>query len=236
MRVLQGKGKPILTVICGVHGDERLGFQVWRSFVLRKQLPAGLCVIVANEVAGQRRVRFVETDLNRSFPGKLNGSYEERLAGRLVPYLRRSRYVIDIHQTTSELDYVAITPDLCDGTRKILNATTVRHIILIGPAKFSLIGNVTAGVSLEFGRKFAGSSAEVQGVMNRLLNGVESEPAVRSVYHGIGTIPLGAPVPASSRNFHYIKRLGGYPLLLRERAYRQQHQGFIAKHRTRVVL
>lgn len=232
MKVIDGPGRPRLALVCGVHGDERFGVRVWRQYAPQAARIAGLRLILANERAVERNQRFIETDLNRSFPGKASGSHEERLAARLAPLLQASELVVDLHTTTSDIAGLLITTELSPGVKRIINATDIEHIAEMGPAPYSLIGAAPAGLSVELGPGYARTAVAlgvVERLIDRLLAGETRAKRSRHVYRSIKTIPLGVTVPSGVRDLHYSRGLQGYPLLLHEKAYQKEHQGFLAQ-------
>ena len=56
-----------IAVVCCLHGTEPYGLEVV------KRLPASLSFFIGNEKALKENRRFIDSDLNRSFPGKENG-------------------------------------------------------------------------------------------------------------------------------------------------------------------
>ena len=64
--------------------------------------------MVANEAALEKGVRYLEVDLNRSFPGRRAGKYEERLAGVVLRRLKKYGEVVDLHTATCSTPLFAI--------------------------------------------------------------------------------------------------------------------------------
>ncbi len=90
MRVAQlGSGTPEIAVVAGIHGDEPCGVRaVERLLDDPPAVERPVKLVVANETALERRVRFVDEDLNRTFPGDPNAkTHEGQLAHRLVEEL-----------------------------------------------------------------------------------------------------------------------------------------------------
>jgi predicted deacylase len=97
-----GDGTPEVAVVGAVHGDEPCGARAIERFLARDPTvdrPAKL--IVANERALERGVRYVETDLNRALPGDPDGDlYEQRLAADLTSEVEGC-LSLGIHSTVS---------------------------------------------------------------------------------------------------------------------------------------
>ena len=74
-----GHGKMIAVVAC-VHGNEKGTLPA--VAVLKGSFPS-VSFFTANKKAIEADKRFIDSDLNRVFPGKLDGDHEERLASDL---------------------------------------------------------------------------------------------------------------------------------------------------------
>jgi len=101
-----GRGRPIGLVIAGIHGDEG----PWGAWAIRKLLETSMIgelkgslriVPVANPLAMEADARnspLDALDLNRSFPGRREGSHTERLAAALTEsVVEGADVVLDLH-------------------------------------------------------------------------------------------------------------------------------------------
>lgn len=188
--------------------------------------------ILANEEAAKRNVRFIDQDLNRSFPGNPKGNYEERRAAEILPAIQSADIVIDIHTTTSEVKMVPIIASLTSEIKKVINLTTAKEIVVMGDeaVKRSLIGHANVGVSLEFGLSYsqtADAMNEVQRVIEYLIVNKELTPQERKIFYVSGKIPLDRELPKNARNFEPLELDGIFPFLLHEKSYKD-FQGFYA--------
>ncbi|MEI6481244.1 MAG: succinylglutamate desuccinylase/aspartoacylase family protein [Candidatus Saccharibacteria bacterium] len=87
-----------ILILGAMHGNEPLGPQVVKAFE-QNPIP-NIDVALANPPALQKNVRFVEKDLNRSFPGSTNGSsFEDRRAAEIVELCATYDVVLDFHNT-----------------------------------------------------------------------------------------------------------------------------------------
>ncbi|EFW93165.1 succinylglutamate desuccinylase-like protein [Haladaptatus paucihalophilus DX253] len=103
MRIEQlGEGTPEVAVVAGIHGDEPCGPKAVDRLLLEDpDVERAVKVVVVNERALERGVRYVNEDLNRVFPGDPNAeTYERRLAHDLVSELRDCT-VLSLHSTQS---------------------------------------------------------------------------------------------------------------------------------------
>ena len=87
-----------ILVIGGMHGNELLGIQVVR--LLQKNPINNVDGIFANEQAIAQNVRFVDQDLNRTFPGSNRGlNYEQQRAAWVIKKAKDYDIVLDFHNT-----------------------------------------------------------------------------------------------------------------------------------------
>lgn len=85
-------------VIGGMHGNETLGLGVVKLFQSKPVL--GVDTLLANEQAIEANTRFVGQDLNRSFPGDIEGKeYEPRRAAEILEKAKSYDVVLDFHNT-----------------------------------------------------------------------------------------------------------------------------------------
>jgi succinylglutamate desuccinylase len=84
-----------LAIVCCLHGTEPYGLEVVN------RLPVFFPFFIGNEKALKENKRFIDTDLNRSFPGKENGNHEEKIAYELVSKLNSFDYIIDLHSSSN---------------------------------------------------------------------------------------------------------------------------------------
>ncbi len=241
MKVIQGRGKVELAVVCCLHGDEVFGEQIFRHYQELLGSKSGLRLILANEEAFRKGVRYIDDDLNRSFPGSTSGNHEAKLATEMMPIIKDARFVLDIHTTTSDIEMTPIVCSLNRDVKKALNLTTSKEIAKMGKqiANHALIGQVNAGISLEFNEEYAKTGkalTEMVNVIEGLLGGKQNQPIQRRVFQISGTIPLTDNLPEETQNFSKVASLGIYPFLLHERAYNKAHQGFAAPSYTSVEI
>lgn len=87
-----------ILVIGGMHGNEPLGQQVVKLF--REKPIKDVATSLANEEAIKANVRFIGSDLNRSFPGdETSNIYEVKRAAEIVEMTKGYDIVIDFHNT-----------------------------------------------------------------------------------------------------------------------------------------
>lgn len=147
----RGEGEPEITVVGSVHGDEPAGKNAILNF-LEKDLKYNRPVkfIIANEKALEKEVRFLDTDLNRSFPGDSESeNHEERLASELLKEIENTK-VLDLHTTRSYPEPFATFTHLNDETTSILKASGVNYATHF-PEESGTLHEQTTGIVIETG-------------------------------------------------------------------------------------
>lgn len=85
-------------VIGGMHGNEPLGIAIVKLF--QKNPVKNVDVVFANDLAIEANSRFMEQDLNRSFPGNSeSNNYEPKRAAQLLALVKKYDIVLDFHNT-----------------------------------------------------------------------------------------------------------------------------------------
>lgn len=125
-----GDGEPDVAVVAAIHGDEPCGVHAVER-ILDEDPPvrAPAKLIVANELALERGVRFVDEDMNRAFPGAPEAdTHEARLAYRLGEELEGCR-VLAMHSTQSHGDPFAVADGVHDFARWIVPRLPVAALV-----------------------------------------------------------------------------------------------------------
>ncbi|MFB6159174.1 MAG: succinylglutamate desuccinylase/aspartoacylase family protein, partial [Candidatus Nanohalobium sp.] len=99
---VRGSGEPEIVVVGSVHGDEPAGKNaVEKVLEEESEFRRPVKFIIANEKALEEGERFIDRDLNSSFPGDPDSSrYEDRLAAEITEEVK-GKTVIDLHSTRS---------------------------------------------------------------------------------------------------------------------------------------
>jgi succinylglutamate desuccinylase len=135
------------------HGDERIGIKVAREVKKLNIQKGTLFVQLANEKAYKMKRRFVDQDLNRSFPGKKKGNYEERRARVLLTSIKSADLVIDIHSTKSELKDSIIVTKLDQKTLQYVQVIRPRHVLVMKiTSRRALVSQAKVGLAFEYGK------------------------------------------------------------------------------------
>ena len=148
-----GEGEPEVAVIYCTHGDETAGKKaVERLFEEDPDFREGVRFVFANEEAWKEGKRYVDTDLNRCFPGDLKSeNYEERLAAEMMQELQNVK-VLDIHETSTSPVPFSLFTWSDDKTIETLRSTGVDRAVEISYTPGCGI-NHYGGVEVEVGPK-----------------------------------------------------------------------------------
>jgi succinylglutamate desuccinylase len=145
--------KPHILINILTHGDELIGLKVKKELEKLNIKQGILDFQIANEKAYKEKKRFIDSDLNRVFPGKKNGNYEEKLATKLLPKIKSVDLVIDIHSTTSDLKDALIVTKLNKKTKELINVINPKHLLFMNISKkTALISFAPIGISFEYGK------------------------------------------------------------------------------------
>jgi predicted deacylase len=163
MRVAQlGEGDPSIAIVGAIHGDEPCGVKAVER-LLANPLPVERPVklIVANEKALARNVRYVDADLNRAFGEEVPADAHERgLARRLAAEIRGDT-ALAIHSTQSTDQPFAITSGISDLVREVVPRLSVTALVDIESRIEGRIFATEASIlEIEAGRQGTQAAAE----------------------------------------------------------------------------
>ncbi len=158
--------KQQILIIGGVHGNEKTGIELVQNL---QSIPIkNIDSIIANPKAVEKNVRFLETDLNRSFGAKIKISHEEKIAKKLEKRIKKFDLILDFHNTNDSTNCAIV----CNLPNKIQINTALYFgfdKMLIMPKSGCLIGtNAPASMSLEISEQ----NSELNGdyYYQKLLN------------------------------------------------------------------
>lgn len=146
--------------IAATHGDEGFSIQILND--LERNYPKdiyGYERIIGNPKALNKKVRYMQSDLNRSAPGNKNSNlYEERRAFEIMEIAKKFDYVIDLHGANSECGLVII---ICNPTLQnfiLAGMLSIEKIVIWATKEDLKKGPLTqfckpAGLEIECGPK-----------------------------------------------------------------------------------
>ncbi|WP_436344775.1 succinylglutamate desuccinylase [Natronorubrum sp. FCH18a] len=116
-------------VVAGVHGDEMSGIRAVRR--LRGadlDLQRGVAFVLANPAAIEAGERYLDSDLNRAFPGDPDGDREERIAARLCEVVD-GRTSLSLHGTEAEPTPFALVHSAQEREFELASELPVPHVV-----------------------------------------------------------------------------------------------------------
>jgi succinylglutamate desuccinylase len=115
-----------ILIIGATHGHEYLGVDIQEKL---KKLNLKLVFLIGNPEAYEKRVAFIDSDLNRIFPGKVDGNLEEKIAFELNQKIKEYDLVIDIHSTNTiknKKDATLIITKITPEIKRIFNVKIIK--------------------------------------------------------------------------------------------------------------
>ncbi|SNR64123.1 M14 family metallopeptidase [Halorubrum vacuolatum] len=166
MKVIErGHGTERVAIVGGIHGDEPAGERIVNRLADRIDDDAEKTIqlIIANEPALKRGERYTSVDLNRSFPGDLEGeTYETVLAARLKRLLEGCDAVLALHTSRSAPPPFAVYSSLTESVRRTVTALPVEYALDSGTLRDTTLDSVVPhAVSFETGRQGSEEAVEV---------------------------------------------------------------------------
>lgn len=149
------KRKSLLFVL-ETHGDEPIGRLALEE--VKKRTGTIIESIVANPKAATQHTRFIDTDLNRAFPGDLKSElYEVHRAAEITNQVAQYDYVIDLHGTTSKTGIFVIVTKPSSANLQLAAAIPVDRVVIWESSQKNTTGPLTSavrcGVEIEAGPK-----------------------------------------------------------------------------------
>jgi succinylglutamate desuccinylase len=177
-----GDGEPELAVVAAVHGDEPCGVRaIERLLDEDPTVEKPVKLVIVNERALDREVRFTEEDLNRAFPGDPDAdTYERRLAYELRRELRDC-LTFSMHSTQSYREAFAIVDAVTEQSRAICSRLPIDAVVETGPFTNGRLISVPGVVEAECGRQGTEEAAANAYALTRAFlaatGAIELDPA-----------------------------------------------------------
>jgi len=162
MRVEQrGEGTPEVAVVAGIHGDEPCGVEaVERLLDEPLTVDRPVTFVVANEEAIDRDERYVDTDLNRAFPGDPDADEHERRLAAAISEEIEDCLTLAIHSTQSSAEPFAVVDGIDALAREIPPQLSVTALVETSEYIQGRIFAVTDAVEIEAGLQGTPQAAE----------------------------------------------------------------------------
>lgn len=201
----------MLLVYC-LHGDE----VATEKIALRMEEKLGIEIYLGNPVARRRKVRFVESDLNRSFNKR--GTREAKRAIVIKKALLHSKHnlIIDLHATKAVMPPCAIITDL--KQLYLVARTGIKRVIYF-TQEFSSGGSLIENIPNAFSIEIYPSKESIKFLENAVALAAKGK-IIRRVFDVYFVIEIvKGKTDLSIQNFKKFED-GSYPLFSGEPAYR----------------
>lgn len=251
MVIKSKRKKPLVVVLGCVHGDETIGAKIINYLKKIKIRNGTLVLKIGNPLARLKNKRFIDQDLNRSFPGNSTGNHEEKLAYKLKLLISSADFVIDIHTSTTNTKPLVIVTKTNKSVEKLLNALNPSRVVIMDKniSKKALIYYCKAGLSLEYGKNISEKliTKDIMTILSGLeMTSLKKRKKVKTEFYLVVNALEKNPgyiLTNKIRNFKLVKRgdvvanfgqnklkatKDFYPILFGEKAYKDIF-GFCAK-------
>jgi predicted deacylase len=194
-----GEGEPEVAVVGAIHGDEPCGSVAVEALVdADPDVERPVKLIVANEEALERGVRYVEEDLNRAFPGSPDAdTHEGRLAHELLNEIRGCE-ILSLHSTRSYAAPFALVDEMDGHARSICPYLSVEAVVETGQFSQGRLIATPDVIELECGLQRSAAAAEnAKSLVREFLvaTGVLPGDAEPPRHHPLSVFSLDKRIP-----------------------------------------
>lgn len=220
-------------VIGGIHGNEVFGLKVLAKLIAIQN--PNITVRVAHLEAIAKNVRYIETDLNRSFGESTRDSLETRLADHIKDEIAAINpdLIIDLHTSRVNVSRVGI---LAENSQLLIDITKHMGMDYAAVMPENIVKQALIGVypekslCIELGRNLRSDALALQLAkqINALANGdlsvLEQHIPLLFIER---VIERSEAIDLQLENYVFNEALKGYPFLTGEKNY-DEHRGFLA--------
>ena len=219
--------KQKILIIGATHGNELLGTRFY-SYLLRtrSELLESIDFIIGNPRAYSKRLRYVESDLNRSYNNGVK-SYEERRASEICDYIKKTKpdIVLDMHTTNCVQPDTLIVSGIGGKVRQeVLRASYIDTVLIVDSLHdVASTGENVIGYEIPNTRinvsTFERISADLQRILNR-----EIYSDRKKIYRITGKIYKKDVTTNQAKTFINFENnpLGFIPIMTGNNSYRKQ--------------
>lgn len=196
-----GEGDPEVAVVGGIHGDEPSGVHaVERVLAEAPQVERPVAFVIANEEAIEQGRRYIDTDLNRSFPGSHDSdAHEERLAAALVDEIGDCT-TLALHSTQSYEDMFALVDTVNELARRVCPQLPIDAVVEThGSREGRIFAGIPATIEVECGyqrsQQAKDNAVALTRAFLRAVDALPSETDPEAVAREVPVFELGDPIP-----------------------------------------
>lgn len=206
-----GEGESGYAVVANLHGDEPCGREAIERFLSENwEVDKTVKFLVVNEKAMEQDTRYIDDDINRSFPGESGSeSHEKRLAAEVMDEVTGTK-IIDFHSTRSQDEPFATISCIDDKTLELLRASGVTDAVYFPSESGTLNEQEMPAITVEAGRQGTHQAADqayeilvnflaVEGVID--ADHELSEPDIYEYYETVE----GGNMEFVAENFSLVK-------------------------------
>lgn len=228
-----------ILILASQHGDEYSGEKLYEYIKLhRPELLGHIEYLVANPEAHAQKVRYIESDMNRSYNGN-HDTHEERLATKTLKYINDNNFdlVLDMHTTVTDQPPCLIIASVNPHNTRFIRAAAIAKIVIMNSdiVKTALNGVCSQAVSVEVNRDV--DNELLESLCDDIDRYIRNEDFAGSKYIYDDTQLLHkseVPLEEALKLKNFIKSVDGYyPILVGENAYGDDYiyHGFKAHKR-----
>jgi len=153
-----------LCIITGVHGNEAFLFNELKEFLAElDKRSIEIKLILANELAAEKNVRFIDYDLNRIFNlEKYLLGHEAKLAQELLSIVKGD-LILDLHTHGNKEKFCLVPEKNFNNLKTFIHRLKFSHCIIVPETlteRGSLIENFNNAISIETGHHYSLEAVE----------------------------------------------------------------------------
>jgi len=218
MRVVQlGDGSADIAVVGSIHGDEPCGRDGIEAILADPPaVRRPVKFVIANEEALTAGKRYLDSDLNRAFPGDPDSdAHEDRLAARLSEELRGCT-VLALHSTQSYRGMFALVDEMTPTARDIVPELSVDAVVTTsGANEGRIFESLPDTIEIECGLQGSTEATEnAEQIIREFLAATDvTDDAPPARKTSLPVFQLGGPIPKTgaeryevfARNFEQLE-------------------------------
>lgn len=216
--------KDILFIVC-THGNENIPLNIIEEVISeygRERWDKKFELLVANPKALEKKVRYIDTDINRIYPGNLNSKlYEEKRAAEILEYAKNFKCVIDIHTTTADTGLFTLITKNTEENLELAKKLLPKNIVLWESTSGRKTGPITSilnnSCELECSIKKQEYLDELKQTILNLISDKKINFSEKEIYNVIGSINKNETIDIKNildlKEYNYKGKVV-FPLLL----------------------
>lgn len=214
-----GQGTPFVVFNVATHGNEYQPVDAVKKFIQGFNsgdlLKGRVRFTLANPAALQARKRFLQSDLNRAYPGNILSHGESKIAAQMLELVNIVDYIIDLHTAPDPPPFVIL------GARnqarlQLAELAPIRPIVLFeATTPCAMVEFTKCGIGIELGGHDNTDSATMGvNAINRYMVGLGLVKGDRSIthehdyyeiYRGLTLEEIPGQVLHDLKNFHPVE-------------------------------